>query len=157
MRIVQWWQTVFPRDGFFYPILTRIMGSFPCSPLSLTVCIGNTMKKASRKSWIRWVATWWRHFNSTMGSLIDVPSACDQHAAVSFFLYLSNGLVRICETNRIHHWCSVGTEKSQPEGWPFQWKTRLAEFPTERWTWGLEFFWNHWTPMIDSFSHISRP
>ena len=21
-----------------------------------------------------------------------------------------------CEINRIHHWCSVGTEKSQPEG-----------------------------------------
>ena len=45
--------------------------------------------------------------------------------------------------NRIHHWCSVGTEKSQPEGPPFQWETRLAEFPTERWTRGLGFFWNH--------------
>ena len=61
------------------------------------------------------------------------------------------------EKNRIHHWCSVGTEKSQPEGPPFQWETRLAEFPTERWTRGLGFFWNHWTPMIDSFSHIPRP
>ena len=71
--------------------------------------------------------------------------------------YLSPGLVPICEINRIHHWCSVGTEKSQPEGPPFQWETRLAEFPTERWTRGLEFFWNHWTPMIDSFSHIPRP
>ena len=39
--------------------------------------------------------------------------------------------------NRIHHWCSVGTEKSHPEGPPFQWETRLAEFPTERWTRGL--------------------
>ena len=29
-----------------------------------------------------------------------------------------------------------------------------ASFPTERWTRGLGFFWNHWTPMIDSFSHI---
>ena len=28
--------------------------------------------------------------------------------------------------NRIHHWCSVGIEKSQPEGSPFQWETRLA-------------------------------
>ena len=62
-----------------------------------------------------------------------------------------------CGINRIHHWCSVGTEKSQPEGPPFQWETRLAEFPTERWTRGLGFFWNHWTPMIDSFSHIPRP
>ena len=29
------------------------------------------------------------------------------------------GLVRVFEINRIHHWCSVGTEKSQPEGWDF--------------------------------------
>ena len=36
----------------------------------------------------------------------------------------------MCEKNRIHHWCSVGTEKSQPEGPPFQWETRLASFPT---------------------------
>ena len=42
----------------------------------------------------------------------------------------------VCEKNRIHHWCSVGTEKSQPEGPPFQWETRLAEFHTERWTRG---------------------
>ena len=74
-----------------------------------------------------------------------------------FIFYLSLGLVRVCEINRIHHWCSVGTEKSQPAGPPFQWETRLAEFPTERWTRGLGFFWNHWTPMIDSFSHIPRP
>ena len=33
-----------------------------------------------------------------------------------------------CGINRIHHWCSVGTEKSQPEGTPFQWETRLAIF-----------------------------
>ena len=48
-----------------------------------------------------------------------------------------------CRINRIHHWCSVGTEKSQPEGPSFKWETRLAEFPTERWTRGLGFFWNH--------------
>ena len=74
-----------------------------------------------------------------------------------FVFYLSLGLVRVCEINRIHHWCSVGTEKSQPEGPPFQWKWRLAEFPTEWWTRGLGFFLNHRTPMIDSFSHIPRP
>ena len=34
------------------------------------------------------------------------------------------------EINRIHHWCSVGTGKSQPEDSPFLWETRLAEFPT---------------------------
>ena len=25
----------------------------------------------------------------------------------------------------------------------FQWETRLAEFPTDGWTGGLGFFWNH--------------
>ena len=34
--------------------------------------------------------------------------------------------------HRIHHWCSVGTEKSQPKGPPFQWETNLGEFP--HWT-----------------------
>ena len=32
--------------------------------------------------------------------------------------------------NRIDHWCSVGTGKSQPEAPPLQWETRLALFPT---------------------------
>ena len=36
----------------------------------------------------------------------------------------------VCEKNRIHHWCSVWTEKSQHEGPPFQWETRHAKFPT---------------------------
>ena len=44
-----------------------------------------------------------------------------------------------CKINRIHYWCSVGIEKSQPEGPPFQCETRLAKFPTERWTRGLGF------------------
>ena len=39
---------------------------------------------------------------------------------------------------RIHHWCSVETGKSQPEGPPFQWETRLR-FPLEQWTRGLGF------------------
>ena len=55
-----------------------------------------------------------------------------------FMFYLSHRLVQVCEINRINHWCSVGTEKSQPEGPPFQWETRLAKFPTERWTRGLD-------------------
>ena len=28
---------------------------------------------------------------------------------------------------RIHHWCSLGTGKSQPEGPPFQWERRLRQ------------------------------
>ena len=50
-----------------------------------------------------------------------------------------------CRQNRIHHWCSVETGKSQPEGPPFQW------------TRGLGFFCRHWTSMIDSFSHMLSP
>ena len=45
----------------------------------------------------------------------------EDRAVVGFFYIFSTG-----EINRIHHWCSVGTEKSQPEGPPFQWETRLA-------------------------------
>ena len=89
----------------------------------------------------------WRH-GSTCGQRADDVRL--------FLFYRSLGLVRVCEINKIHHWCSVGTEKSQPEGPPFQWETRLAEFPTERWIRGLGFFWNHWTPMIDSFSHCLK-
>ena len=47
-------------------------------------------------------------------SRIDARPACGRRAAIRF--YLSLGLVRVCEINRIHHWCSVGTEKSVPEG-----------------------------------------
>ena len=32
--------------------------------------------------------------------------------------------------NRIHHLCSVGTVKSQPESPPLQWETSIAKFPT---------------------------
>ena len=53
-------------------------------------------------------------------------------------------LVSTSKIKRIHHWCSVGTGKSQPEGPPFQWETRL----------GISRF--HCTPMIDSISHISN-
>ena len=64
----------------------------------------------------------------------DVMERC---AAVRFLL------VGVCEINRIHHWCPVGTEKFQHEGPPFQWETRLAEFPSELWTRGLGFICNH--------------
>ena len=88
------------------------------------------------------------HMGSDVGQIFPTASLHRDHS----ILY-----ALVCEKNRIHHWCSVGTEKSQPEGPPFQWETRLAEFPTKRWTRGLGFFWNNWTPMIDSFSHIPRP
>ena len=66
--------------------------------------------------------------------------------------FLAHSCFYPCEIKRIHHWCSVGTEKSQPEGPPFQWETRLAEFLTEQWTLGLGYFWNHLTPILDTSS-----
>ena len=45
------------------------------------------MKKASRKSWIRWDATWWHGFNIIMTSQMDVWPACRQCAAVCFLSF----------------------------------------------------------------------
>ena len=59
-------------------------------------------------------------------------------------------------TKRIDHWCSVGTGKSQPEGPPFQWETRPAEFPTGTVDPRVGISRFHCTPMIDSISHISN-
>ena len=83
-RLAEWWQWVIARDGFFYPILTRVMDSFSCSPLlKYLIYIGKkNLKKTSRESWIHWDATWWRHFKITMTSRIDVRPAC----GCSFFL-----------------------------------------------------------------------
>ena len=36
-RLAEWWQTVIPRDGFFYPTLTRITVFFSCSQLFLLI------------------------------------------------------------------------------------------------------------------------
>ena len=58
---------------------------------------------------------------------------------VVFFFYIFHELVRVCEINRIHPWCPAGAEESQSEGPPFQWESRLAEFPTERCTEGWDF------------------
>ena len=152
-RLAKWWQTVITRDDFFYPILIIFL-IFLLTTKYLILCKTN-IDKASRNSWIFWDATLWRHFNIQWRHRSKSDQRSTDVWLFGFYLSLVN--VWVCEINRIHHWCSVGTEKSQPEGPPFQWETRLAEFPTERWTGGLGFFWNHWTPMIDSFSHIPRP
>ena len=131
--------TIGDREGrIFYPILTRIMDSFSCSPLITSFILKKTWKSlpenyeyAEMRHGDVILTLQWRH-----------GSTCGQRAAVHFF-YIFLGLVRVCEINRIHHWCSVETEKSQPEGPPFQWETRLAEFPTEWLTRGFGFFWNH--------------
>ena len=117
------------RDGFFYLIRTQIMDSFFSSPLNTLFYIRKNMKTIYRNP----EYTEMRHVDGW---------TCGQHAAVVrlFTFYLSNWRVRLCEINRIHYWCSVGTEKYQPQDPTFQWETRLAEFPTERWTRGLGFF-----------------
>ena len=70
-RLAEWWQTVTARDWSFYPIHTRIMDSFSCSPLN-TAFYFEKRKKVFRKSLIRWDATWWRHpVNVIMTSRID--------------------------------------------------------------------------------------
>ena len=51
------------------------------------------------------LVTWWRHLTLQW-----------RHGST---FYLFHGLVwgmSVCEINRIHYWCSVGTGKSQPEG-----------------------------------------
>ena len=66
---------------------------------------------------------------------------------------VKNGKVRItaparviriyheCEggINRIYHWCSVGTEKSQPEGHRSSWKRGLPSFPLNSGPEGWDF------------------
>ena len=63
--------------------------------LKYLILYKKSIKTTSRKSWIRWDATWWRNFNITMMSRIDVRPACGQRAAGRF--YLSHRLVRVCE------------------------------------------------------------
>ena len=91
-------------------------------------------------AYLTWVAMWARFFRQ-QGN-IEITRSC------------MHWYVRKIESIIGVQW---GKKKSQPEGQTFEWETRLAEFPTERWTRELGFFWNHWTPMIDSFSHIPQP
>ena len=53
---------------------------------------------------------------------------CHRSTCSRLLFVFPMGWYWVCEINRIHHWCSVGTEKSQPEGPPFQWGTRLGIF-----------------------------
>ena len=75
------------------------------------------VKKASRKSWIRWDATWWRHFNITITSLIDMRPVC----RCSVF-YLSLGLVRVCKIEISHMGKNNGNPDLVGEKSFFNWK-----------------------------------
>ena len=73
----------------------------------------------------------------------------------SKFMDFSIFSTKVCEKKRIHHWCSVGTGKSQPEGPPFQWETRLRR--VSHWNGGPEG-WDFPVPLYTNdrfyFSHI---
>ena len=77
---------------------------------------------------------------------------CDSLRAVSQTGRSVSNLLRI---KRIHHWCSVGTGKSQPEGPPFQWETRLRR--VSHWNGGPSG-WDFPVPLYTNdrfyFSHI---
>ena len=60
----------------------------------------------------------------------------DDQATVRFFIFPTG------EINRIHHCCSVGTEKSQPKGPPIQLERDLLSFLMNGGHKGWDFFWN---------------
>ena len=66
-RLAEWWQTVIPRDGFFYPTLTQIMDSFSCSPLTLLCPRHDNYAPAMTRgikslNTLRCNITWWCHW-----------------------------------------------------------------------------------------------
>ena len=86
-RLAKWWQTVITRDGFFYPILT-LMDSFSCSPLNISFYIEKkTWKNASRKSWIRWAATYMWYGEVILTLQWRRGSTCSQRLAVRFLSF----------------------------------------------------------------------
>ena len=67
------------------------------------------MKKASKKSWNRWNATWWRHFFFTLQC--GYGSTCGRRATVRFFFNFSLGRVRVCEIELSH----MGKNNGNPD------------------------------------------
>ena len=68
-------------NRFFFLLTTKYL-----------IYIRKNMKKASRKSWICWNATWWRHFNISMKSRIDVRPACSWRVSVRFLSFPRAGM-----------------------------------------------------------------
>ena len=60
------------------------------------------------------------------------------------------------EIKRIHHWCSVGQGNPNPRVHRSSGKRGFAEFPTGTVDPRVGISWFHYTPMIDSISHISN-
>ena len=104
-RLAEWWQMVILRDGILYPILTRIMDSFSCSPL-------NTSKKDFQKIPNTPRCNMMTSFDITTTSRIGVRLACGRRAAVFFFFlsfttgwYGYNDLTWVI-TKEIPIWCA---------------------------------------------------
>ena len=74
-------------NGFFFLLTTKYL-----------ILFWKNLKKTSRKSWIRWDATWWRHFNILVTSRIDVQPAW----GCSFFLSFSRAGTGVWERNFSH-------------------------------------------------------
>ena len=66
------------------------------------------MNKISRKSWISWNATWWRYFNITMISRIDLLPAFSRCVAVQFlsFPWAGTGMWVIIISHELKQWIS---------------------------------------------------
>ena len=99
-RVAEWWQTVIARDRFFYPILTRIIYSFSCSPLNTSFNIVKTEKRRPEnpeyaEMWYRDVAVAlkWRH-----------GSTCGRRAAVRFLSFPTQAGTRMWDRIISHGW-----------------------------------------------------
>ena len=81
-RLVEWWQ----RDGIFYPILTRMMDYFSCSPLNTSLILKKKTLKIQNTLRCDMVISFY-HYNDGHGLTYG------QRAAV---FHLSLRLVRVC-------------------------------------------------------------
>ena len=77
-----------------------------------------------------------------------------KHVAVLFYLFhrVGTGYERYGKWNP--SLVSSGDRKISTRGPTVPVGNEACRLSTEQWTRGLGFFWKHWTPMIDSFSHI---
>ena len=88
MRLAEWWQMVIARDGFFYPILTKIMDSFSCSPLNTSFHTRKTWKSLPENP----EYTEMPHSDVVLTLQWPHRSTCCQRAAVHFLSFPQAGM-----------------------------------------------------------------
>ena len=89
-RLAEWWQTVIAMGIFFYPILTRIMDYFSCSPLNTAFYIGkkgNGFQKILNTLRCDMVTSFYHYFDVTDRRAVSVRPTC----GCSFFLSFPRG------------------------------------------------------------------